>query len=246
MDRSTTPPLKDVPGHRMTYIPPFNPKTSNRSLEEWLKIVKSARNVWNWSEIETIQRAGAVLEGDAAKWYIDWLSSSPTWNDFEECLSRRCKVQYSYMTKFKKAIAYSSSCANTFFEYCIEKDRLLKSVLDIKSEENCVEIIIDGIEERGTKNHLLGLMIKSVSALCDIISRFEDRKAPKGVERESQSDKNSRGGIFGQKRQNTTSDRYKNFREKMPRLDGAGSRDSNGCFVCGSMDHYKSACPKNP
>lgn len=43
-------------------------------------------------------------------------------------------------------------------------------------EENIAAIIIDGISERSTKNHLMGLMIKTVDTLCDIVSRFEDRK----------------------------------------------------------------------
>lgn len=46
----------------------------------------------------------------------------------------------------------------------------------MNDEENRVAIIIDGIEEKFAKNHLTGLMIKSLDSLCDIISRFEDRK----------------------------------------------------------------------
>lgn len=92
-NRSYAPPLrKHFLEASKIYIPAFDPKTSNRSLIEWLKIVQNARIVWKWSEIQTIQHAGSVLEGDAAKWYVDWLTSTPTWDDFEQSLTRRCCV----------------------------------------------------------------------------------------------------------------------------------------------------------
>lgn len=53
---------------------------------------------------------------------------------------------------------------------------MLKTVFVINDEENIVAIIIDGISERSTKSHLMGLMVKTVDNLCDIVSRFEDRK----------------------------------------------------------------------
>lgn len=170
-NRSHTPPLCD-----MNFIPSFNPKTSVRSLDEWFEIVLSAREVWKCSESQTVQRAGAVLGGEAAKWYLDWLHPKPSWSDFVNSLSRRCKAQFSYMDKFKKAISFSSVQENTYFEYCVEKNRLLNSVFKVDNEEHRVAIIIDGINARFTKNHLTGLMIKSVDVLYNIVSRFEDRK----------------------------------------------------------------------
>lgn len=65
--RSYTPP---PPGPTaIACIPPYNPKTSSRSLDDWLQIVRNARNVWKWNETQTVQRAGAVLEGEAHKVY---------------------------------------------------------------------------------------------------------------------------------------------------------------------------------
>lgn len=224
--RSHTPPMKDF-----NYIPMYDPKTSIRSLEDWLVIVHNARETWNWTEAQTVQRAGAVLGGEAAKWYMDWIHPDPTWGDFRLSLTRRCKSQFTFLDRYKKAISFTSDMEKTYFEYCEEKNRLLESVFKVQDEEDRVSIIIDGIMERSTKNHLTGLLLKSVHDLYDVISRFEDRKIKNS---EFQHDKKTffKRSFDNRKysgepvKRDTGSEPIKKFR----RLE---------CYGCGSTEHLK-------
>lgn len=252
MERGYTPPLPTSSGANK-FIPPYNPKTSVRSLEDWIAIVKNARGIWKWSECECVQRAGAMLEDDAGKWFADWLTPNPSLHDFEESLTRRCRAQFSFLTKYQKAIAYNSDNAKSYFDYCVEKQRLLKSVFVINDEENIVAIIIDGISERSTKSHLMGLMVKTVDNLCDIVSRFEDRKVKFLTNSRVQVPEYNQQQKFRRNENNVqqkTIDRpaFKRTNEhqaddnKRQRMD---DRKQTGCFVCGSLEHFKVDCPKN-
>lgn len=46
------------------------------------------------------------------------------------------------MVKFKR-LSFSSGQANTFYGYCVEKNRLLENVFKVEEEENHVEDIIE-------------------------------------------------------------------------------------------------------
>lgn len=82
MSRGGTPPLPTSVGGTSVYIPPFNPNTSGRSVQDWLLIVRNVRSIWKWSETETVQLAGSVLGGDASKWFTVWLTPNPSLDDF--------------------------------------------------------------------------------------------------------------------------------------------------------------------
>lgn len=198
--------------------------------------------------------------------YIDWLTPNPTWSDFKDSLSRRCRAQFSYMSKYKKAVSYSSGQEKTYFEYCVEKNRLLQSVFNVENEENRVAIIIDNIEERSTKSYLTGLMIKTVDSLCDIISRFEDRKlcSSDGANKEKKENqdlyKNNnrrqkcannsvRYMPYGSNQKNEN-DKNTSFGKRSFYKNESGVRNvensgRSGCYLCGSLEHFKNNCPKN-
>lgn len=203
-------------------VPYFNPKSVNQSAISWCRKVDELREVFNWTEQQTIFFALAKLKGHAEVWYQGLGTINYSWSEWKQQLQEAFPFKKEFDDLLNEMIKRKKRSDESYANYYHEKVALLNAC-DIHGS-NAVSCVIGGIEDHVVKTGAKAGQHSTVESLFKFLASFNSSS--------------STSQTFTRPPKNLThkNRHFESRKESKPSSSGAV------CYKCGKKGHYANNC----
>lgn len=232
MDQSTVESLlkaiQSAVTHRPEHdvaLPIFDPSTNDNGAATWCDNIEKLADVFNWSSLAQVAKAGKALRGSALLWFENWEpDEGRDWKNFRSEITALYPEKKNLTEKLQRAVNFSSDHADTYCDYAREKLRLLKATKVSFTETQLIELICGGIRDSNVKMASFNSSAKTVPDLIALFTSYAKTK--------KRSSDNISDGLSNE-------NDSKRFKSSVPSKTNYQERR---CYNCGTRGHLKSEC----
>ncbi|XP_076660184.1 uncharacterized protein LOC143363497 [Halictus rubicundus] len=201
--------------HPIEAIPTFSGEELGESADTWCDMVEEITK--DLTSTQRLCSATHALTGSAKEWYRTWRGNPRTWTIFRQDLCSIYTTEDRLGQLLRRAVLYTSDDAASYSEYARTKLKYFTQTKISFTPMELVRLVIASVMDSTTRQSLTNARYTTTADLLTGIALYiKRRRDPKDQDH----------------RKNPSKRPY------------STSRPGKRCFVCDSMDHVQSDCPK--
>lgn len=204
----------------------FDPTNDNQNINDWLNKVNECARMYHWDELTTIYLALGKLQGIARVWYDGLKTTQYSWTQWEHLLKTTFPSKLNFGQLFHAAASYKAQIGQDLHEYCFTKLTKLNKLRLTLTDEQIIDVIIDGVQDNQTR---LTLRAANCSAFVDFAAYLKNFPSTSRQETGNKAH-------FENRQRGIDDKRKRNYKES--------DRLIIKCYLCNEIGHKRNVSPK--